>query len=107
MCKGLACREQQPTLLTAAFTLPGPVATRLSTRRMTLPTLRRIVANDREPTPWGAGCLYAALCALSVGDHRTAEQKISMSMIGGTDPSPPVRIFPHSRSMIYATRSTR
>jgi len=56
--------------------------------------LKRIAASNREPTPWEAGCLYAALCALSVGDHRIAEQKIALSTLGDIDQPPPVRVFP-------------
>jgi hypothetical protein len=59
-----------------------------------LAALRRLAASNREPTPWEAGCLYAALCALSVGDHRIAEQKIALSTLGDIDQPPPVRVFP-------------
>ena len=59
-----------------------------------LATLRRLAASNREPTPWEAGCLYAALCALAAGDHRTAEQKIALSMLGDIDQPPPVQVFP-------------
>jgi hypothetical protein len=59
-----------------------------------LAALRRLAASNREPTPWEAGCLYAALCALSVVDHRIAEQKIALSTLGDIDQPPPVRVFP-------------
>ena len=44
-----------------------------------LAALRRIATSNRDPSPWEAGCLYAALCGLAVGDHRVAEQKIALS----------------------------
>ena len=56
--------------------------------------LRRIAASNRDPSPWEAGCLYAALCALAVGDHRIAEQKIALSTLVDIDQPPPVRVFP-------------
>lgn len=59
-----------------------------------LATLRRIEASNREPTPWEAGCLYAALCALAVGNHRIAEQKIALGMLSEIDQPPPVQLPP-------------
>jgi hypothetical protein len=59
-----------------------------------LATLRRIEASNREPTPWEAGCLYAALCALAVGNHRIAEQKIALSRLGNIGQPPPVQLPP-------------
>jgi GNAT superfamily N-acetyltransferase len=59
-----------------------------------LATLRRLAASNREPTPWETGCLYAALCALAVGDHRIAEQKIALSTLVDIDQPPPVQVFP-------------
>jgi hypothetical protein len=56
--------------------------------------LKRIAASNREPTPWEAGCLYAALCAMAVGDYRTARQKVAWSTLGDTTGRPPVRGVP-------------
>jgi hypothetical protein len=59
-----------------------------------LATLRRIAASNREPTPWEAACLYTALCAMAVGDHRIAEQKIALCTLVDIDQPPPVQVFP-------------
>jgi hypothetical protein len=56
--------------------------------------LKRIAASNREPTPWEAGCLYAALCAMAVGDYRTARQKVAWSTLGDTTGPPPVQGVP-------------
>ena len=56
--------------------------------------LRHIAASNREPTPWEAGCLYAALCAMAVGDHRTAQQKVAWSALGDTTERPPLQGVP-------------
>ena len=68
--------------------------TSLTSEAAFLAALRRIATSNRDPTPWEAGCLYSALCALSVGDHRIAEQKIALSTLGDIDQPPPVRVFP-------------
>ena len=68
--------------------------TSLTSEAAFLATLRRIAASNRDPTPWEAGCLYAALCAMAVGDHRIAEQKITLSTLVDIDQPPPVRVFP-------------
>ena len=56
--------------------------------------LKRIAASNREPTPWEAGCLYAALCAMAVGDYRTARQKVAWSALVDTNEPPPVQGVP-------------
>jgi hypothetical protein len=56
--------------------------------------LKRIAASNREPTPWEAGCLYAALCAMAVGDYRTARQKVAWSALGDITEPPPVQGVP-------------
>jgi hypothetical protein len=56
--------------------------------------LRHIAASNREPTPWEAGCLYAALCAMAVGDYRAARQKVAWSALGDTTGPPPVQGVP-------------
>jgi len=70
-------------------------------RTMSLPSggalgaaLDRIAASNREPTPWEAGCLYAALCAMAVGDYRTARQKVAWSALGDTTEPPPLQGVP-------------
>ncbi len=70
-------------------------------RTMSLPSggalgaaLDRIAASNREPTPWEAGCLYAALCAMAVGDYRTARQKVAWSALGDAAGPPPVQGVP-------------
>ena len=56
--------------------------------------LDRIATSRREPTAWEAECLYTALCAMAVGDHRTAERKVALCALG--DPGLPslVRVVP-------------
>jgi hypothetical protein len=66
----------------------------LSSRGSFVAVLRRIALSDREPTPWEAGCLYAALCAMAVGDYRTAQQKVAWSALGDTTEPPPLQGVP-------------
>lgn len=56
--------------------------------------LDRIAMDRREPTEWESGCLYAALCAMAVGDHRTAEQKVALCTLGSATLTPQVQVFP-------------
>ena len=56
--------------------------------------LRRIAASNREPTPWEAGCLYAALCAMAASNYRTAQQKVAWSALGDTAQTPPMQVLP-------------
>ena len=56
--------------------------------------LGRITASNRSPTPWEAGCLYAALCAMAVGDYRTARQNVAWSALGDTTEPPPMQAVP-------------
>ena len=56
--------------------------------------LGRITATNRGPTPWEAGCLYAALCAMAVGDYRTARQNVAWSALGDTTAPPPMQTVP-------------
>lgn len=56
--------------------------------------LDRIDQSDRNPTPWEAGCLYAALCAMVVGDHQAAERHVALCALGDTGLPPPVRLLP-------------
>src|SRR5437899_9992033 len=48
----------------------------------------------RDPTPWEVGCLYAALCAMAIGDQRTADEKIALCTLGETGLSPPIEVLP-------------
>jgi hypothetical protein len=52
------------------------------------------VAAHRQPTPWEAGCLYAALCALSLGDDAEAERKILLASLTDIQGDPPVTVVP-------------
>lgn len=56
--------------------------------------VERIVAAHRQPTPWEAGCLYAALCALSLGDDAEAERKILLASLTDIKGDPPVTVVP-------------
>jgi hypothetical protein len=56
--------------------------------------LRRIAASNRELTPWEAGCLYAALCAMAASNYRTAQQKVAWSALGDTAQTPPMQVLP-------------
>ena len=56
--------------------------------------LGRIAASNRSPTPWEAGCLYAALCAMAVGDYGTARQNVAWSALGDTTEPPPMQAVP-------------
>jgi hypothetical protein len=56
--------------------------------------LRHIAASNREPTPWEAGCLYAALCAMAASNYRTAQQKVAWSALGDTAQTPPMLVLP-------------
>ena len=38
--------------------------------------VNRIIAADRQPTAWEAGCLFAALCELANGREENALRKI-------------------------------
>src|SRR5260370_40657813 len=51
--------------------------------------LKRIAASNRGPTPWEGGCLYAAVCAMAVGDYPTARQKGAWSALVDTTQPPP------------------
>ena len=59
-----------------------------------LAVLDRIAKANRDPTTWETACLYAALCALAVGDNDTAEQKISLCMLGELGQTPQVTLVP-------------
>lgn len=56
--------------------------------------VKRIVATHGQPTPWEAGCLYAALCALSLGDDAEAERKILLASLPDIQGDPPVTVVP-------------
>jgi hypothetical protein len=56
--------------------------------------LKRIAASNREPTPWEAGCLYAALCAMAASNYRTAQQKVAWSALDDTAQTPPMQVLP-------------
>lgn len=56
--------------------------------------VKRIVAAYRQPTPWEAGYLYAALCALSLGDDAEAERKILLASLNDVQGEPPVTVMP-------------
>jgi len=56
--------------------------------------LGRIAASNRSPTPWEAGCLYAALCAMAVGDYSTARQNVAWSALRDTTEPPPMQAVP-------------
>ena len=59
-----------------------------------LTALDRIAAADRQPTCWEAGCLYAALCAMAIGNDQLAEQKICLCALGDLGQAPPVTVVP-------------
>jgi hypothetical protein len=59
-----------------------------------LAVLDQIASTNRDLTPWECGCLYAALCAIAVGDHATAEQRISLSKLRDAKVAPPVQVVP-------------
>jgi hypothetical protein len=56
--------------------------------------VERISAAGRQPTPWEAGCLFAALCALSVGDDAECERKVTLASLTGMKGDPPVTLVP-------------
>lgn len=56
--------------------------------------VERIIAAGRQPTPWEAGCLFAALCALSVGDDAESERKVTLASLIGMQEDPPVTLLP-------------
>ena len=59
-----------------------------------LAVLDQIASSNRDPTPWESGWLYASLCAMAVGDHATAEQRISLSKLRDAKLAPPVEVIP-------------
>jgi hypothetical protein len=54
----------------------------------------RILAANRQPSAWEAGCLYAALCELAAGREEDAVRKISLALLPGAQSDPPVTIIP-------------
>ena len=40
-----------------------------------------IVASNRQPTAWEAGCLYAALCELAIGREKNARRRICLAFL--------------------------
>lgn len=56
--------------------------------------VERIIAAGRQPTPWEAGCLFAALCALSAGDDAESERKVTLASLSGMQEDAPVTLVP-------------
>ena len=54
----------------------------------------RILAANRQPTAWEAGCLYAALCELAAGRDEDAQRKIYLALLPGAQAAAPITIIP-------------
>ena len=59
-----------------------------------LAVVDRIVAANRQPTPWEAGCLFAALCAMSLGDIEGAKHRIALAASASLSREPPATVVP-------------
>ncbi|SEP51382.1 hypothetical protein SAMN02990966_07970 [Rhodospirillales bacterium URHD0017] len=53
-----------------------------------------IVVANRQPTTWQTGCLYYALCALTISDEMNARRWIGLALLPGDQQELPVSILP-------------